>query len=228
MNLRMISSMATQAVLSDLIRLFQTEQPETTVSLVSVGGVDAAQRVRDGEAFDIVVLASKAIEQLTASGHLAGDSRVDLAHSGVALAVREGEPAPDISTEAAVKAAVLAAERVGISTGPSGVQVGKLFERWGLSEPLRERIVTAPPGVPVGSLVVSGEASLGFQQLSELMELPGITVLGPLPPEVQIITTFSAARTVACSQPTAAEALLAFLASPASAAAKQRRGMNPA
>jgi molybdate transport system substrate-binding protein len=82
--------------------------------------------------------------------------------------------------------------------------------------------------VPVGSLVVSGEASLGFQQLSELKDLPGITVLGPLPPAIQIITTFSAARTVACEQPEAAQALLAFLASAATADSKQAHGMSPA
>ena len=188
----------------------------------------AAQRVQAGEAFDVVVLAANAIEQLSASGQLLAESRIDLARSGLAVAVRADSPAPDIRTEAAVKAAVLAAPTVGISTGPSGVAVSALFERWGMADALRERIVTAPPGVAVGSLLASGEVALGFQQLSELKDLPGITVLGPLPPAIQIITTFSAARTVACEQPEAAQALLAFLASAATASSKQAHGMSQA
>jgi molybdate transport system substrate-binding protein len=228
MNIRMISSMATQALLSDLNHRFQAIQPGTTVSLVSVGGVNAAERVKAGEAFDVVVLAANAIEQLSASGQLLADSRIDLARSGVALAVRADSPAPAIGTEAQVKAAVLAAARVGISTGPSGVAVTALFERWGLADTLRDRIVTAPPGVAVGSLVGSGEVALGFQQLSELKDLPGITVLGLLPSAIQIITTFSAARTVACEQPQAVQALLAFLASAATDPIKQAHGMSPA
>jgi molybdate transport system substrate-binding protein len=228
MNIRMISSMATQALLSDLNQQFQAIQPGTTVSLVSVGGVNAAERVQAGEAFDVVVLAANAIEQLSASGQLLAESRIDLARSGVALAVRADSPAPAIETEAQVKAAVLGAASVGISTGPSGVAVTALFERWGLADTLRNRTVTAPPGVAVGSLVASGEVALGFQQLSELKDLPGITVLGPLPPAIQIITTFSAARTVACEQPREVQALLAFLASAATAQIKQAHGMSPA
>lgn len=228
MNIRMISSMATQALLSELIQQFQAIQPDTTVSLVSVGGVSAAQRVQAGEAFDVVALAANAIEQLSASGQLLAESRIDLARSGVALAVRAGSPTPNIGTEAAVRKVVLAATSLGISTGPSGVEITRLFERWGLADALRERIVTAPPGVPVGSLVATGEVALGFQQLSELMGLPGITVLGPLPPAIQIVTTFSAARTTACEQPDAAQALLAFLASAATADSKRAHGMSPA
>lgn len=228
-SLTLISSMATQALLADLIAVFQQTHPEQPpVRLESVGGVDAARRVQAGEAFDIVALASNAIDALIASGHLAANSRVDLVHSGVAVAVPVGAPHPDIACEAALKAAVLAAPTLGYSTGPSGVQLGKLFERWGIAEQIRDRIVTAPPGVPVGSLVASGQVALGFQQLSELMALPGIDLLGPLPEAVQIVTTFSAAHTTACPQPDTARALLDFLASPATAASKRRHGMAPA
>jgi molybdate transport system substrate-binding protein len=108
------------------------------------------------------------------------------------------------------------------------VQLAKLFERWGIAEQLRERIVTAPPGVPVGALVARGEVELGFQQLSELMHLDGIDVLGPLPEPVQIVTTFSAGVGAASAQPDAARALLDYMASPAADAAKQRQGMTPA
>lgn len=226
--IRIISSMATKQVLADLIALYQQAHPGTAIELESVGGVDAAKRVQAGEAFDIVALASNAVAQLTTDGKVVAGSQVDVVRSGVALAVRSGAPHPDITTEAAVKQAVLAAPTLGYSTGPSGVQLAKLFERWGIAEQIKSRIVTAPPGVPVGSLVAKGEVALGFQQLSELMNLEGIDVLGPLPADIQIITTFSAGLATASAQPEAVRALLAFLVSPATAQTKQRNGMEAA
>jgi molybdate transport system substrate-binding protein len=117
---------------------------------------------------------------------------------------------------------------VGYSTGPSGVALVKLFERWGIAQELQGRLVQAPPGVPVGALVARGEVALGFQQLSELIHLEGITVLGPMPAAVQITTTFSGALCKASSQGEAVQALLAFMASPDAEAAKRRNGMEPA
>ena len=226
--IRIISSMATKQVLADLIALYRQAHPDTVIELESVGGVDAAKRVQAGEAFDIVALASNAVAQLTTDGKVVAGSTVDVVRSGVALAVRRGAPHPDIGSEAAVKQAVLAARTLGYSTGPSGVQLAKLFERWGIAEQIKDRIVTAPPGVPVGSLVAQGEVELGFQQLSELMSLEGIDVLGPLPAQIQIITTFSAGLATASTQPEAVRALLAFLVSPATAPTKQRNGMEAA
>ena len=226
--IRIISSMATKQVLADLIALYRQAHPDTVIELESVGGVDAAKRVQAGEAFDIVALASNAVAQLTTDGKVVAGSTVDVVRSGVALAVRRGAPHPDIGSEAAVKQAVLAARTLGYSTGPSGVQLAKLFERWGIAEQIKDRIVTAPPGVPVGSLVAKGEVELGFQQLSELMSLEGIDVLGPLPADIQIITTFSAGLATASTQPDAVRALLAFLVSPATGPTKQRNGMEAA
>ncbi|KQP46296.1 molybdenum ABC transporter substrate-binding protein [Pseudorhodoferax sp. Leaf274] len=219
--------MATKQVLAELIALYRKDHA-VDIALESVGGVDAAKRVQAGEAFDLVMLAQDAIDKLIAGGAVETGSRVDIVRSGVAVAVRAGAPRPDIGSEEALKAAVLAAPTLSYSTGPSGVQLLKLFERWGIAEALKSRIVQAPPGVPVGSLVAKGEAALGFQQLAELIHLQGIDLLGPLPPAVQITTVFSGGIARTASQPDAARALLAFLAAPAAAQAKQRQGMEPA
>ena len=222
-----ISSMATRQVLAELVELYG-RQCGDRIAIESVGGVDAAKRVQAGEVFDVVILASDAIAKLAASGHVVPASQVDLVHSGVAVAVRAGAPVPDISSEDAVRRAVLAARSLSYSTGPSGVALAQLFERWGIAQEIAPRIVQAPPGVPVGTLVARGEVELGFQQLSELLHVSGITLVGPLPPAIQITTTFSGAIAANARQPDAARALLAFMASPEAADAKRRQGMDPA
>ena len=219
--------MATRQVLGELAHAWERASGHE-VTLESIGGVDAARRVAAGEAFDFVVLAADAIDKLVAGGHVRTGSRVDLVDSGVAIAVRSGTPHPDLSSEEALRRAVLAAPTVGYSTGPSGVALVKLFERWGIARDLQGRLVQAPPGVPVGALVERGDVALGFQQLSELIHLQGIDVAGPMPAAVQIITTFAGGVCQTSSQPERARELLAFLASPAAAEAKRRNGMEPA
>jgi molybdate transport system substrate-binding protein len=226
-EIRIISSMATRQLLADLVARFAETSPQR-VSVESVGGVDAAKRVNAGGIFDGVVLAANAIDDLIAAGKVVAGSRVDLVQSGVAIAVRAGAPRPDVASEDAVKRAVLAARSISYSTGPSGVQLAKLFERWGIADTIKSRIVQAPPGVPVGALVARGEVELGFQQLSEMMNLGGIDVLGPLPSAIQIITTFAGGIAQTSTQPEAVRALFAFMASPAVAAIKRQNGMEPA
>jgi molybdate transport system substrate-binding protein len=227
-TLRLISSMATKPLLADLVALYRTHNPQVQVLVESVGGVDAAKRVQAGEAFDGVVLASDAIDRLVASGHVLTGSRADLVLSGVAVAVPAGQPMPDISTEAALKAAILAAPSLGYSTGPSGVQLAKQFEAWGITEQIKDRIVQAKPGVPVGALIAQGEVALGFQQLSEMRGVAGITVLGPLPDAVQITTTFSGSVAAISAQAQAVRDLLAFWTSPACKTLKEEHGMHAA
>jgi len=222
-----ISSMATRQLLAELSQASQARLG-LAVAVDSVGGVDAARRVQAGEAFDIVVLASDAIERLEAEGHLRLRSRVDLVRSGVAVAVPAGAPKPALATQDDVRRAVLAARSIGVSTGPSGVQLQRLFERWGIVEQIRDRLVQAAPGVPVGTLVARGEVALGFQQLSELIHVAGIDIVGPLPPAIQIDTVFSAAVGVRSAHPEDAAACIAFMASPDAADAKRRQGMEPA
>jgi len=226
-----ISSMATRQVLAELTAA-HAQRAGVGVHIQSVGGVDAARRVQAGEAFDLVILASDVIDRLIASGHVVPGSRVDLVRSPVAIAVRAGAPLPDVSTEAALRQAVAAAPSLSYSTGPSGTHLAGLFARWGLAETLRPRTVTPPPGVPVGSLVASGEVALGFQQLSELMHLDGIQVLGTLPPGADFVTTFSAGLCTQAGTDTtradAVRALLAYMTSPDADDVKHRHGMAPA
>ena len=222
-----ISSMATRQLLADLAEEF-AQHSGRVLAVESVGGVDAAKRVQAGEVFDVVVLAADAVDKLIASGHLVAGSKVDLARSPVANAVRAGAPQPDVGSEEAVKQAVLAARSVSYSTGPSGVFLTQLFERWGIAPTLAGRLVQAPPGVPVGTLVARGDVELGFQQLGELMHLEGITVVGRLPSAIECITTFSAALCRGSAQPDAVRAMLRFMTSPKTAAAKRRQGMEPA
>jgi molybdate transport system substrate-binding protein len=215
------------------------------VAIESVGGVDAAKRVAVGEAFDLVLLASDALDKLIAAGHVL-PGRVDYVHSPVAIAVRAvattastgdtaptagaglQQPLPDVGSEAALRAAVQAAATIGYSTGPSGQHLMRLFARWDLADELASRTVQAKPGVPVGKQVASGEVALGFQQLSELQGLPGITIVGLLPDDCAFITTFSGGVAASSTQPDAARAFLAHLNSPGTADIKQRHGMTPA
>jgi molybdate transport system substrate-binding protein len=225
--LKLLSSMATRELLTELVAQYQRSSGQAVLS-EAAGGVDVAKRVRAGEAVDVVVLSSTAIDSLIAAGSLLPDSRADLVRSGVSIAVRAGAARPDVSSAEAVRRAVLAARTLSYSTGPSGVYLEKLFERWGILEQIRSRIVVPPPGVPVGSLIANGTVELGFQQLSELMTLPGIDVAGPLPADIQTITLFSGAISSGCTRPELARALLTHFAAPSATQIKRRFGMEPA
>ena len=166
------------------------------------------------------------VDALIAEGHLR-PGRVDLVQSGVAVAVRSGAPRPDISSEAALRQAVVAAATLSYSTGPSGTHLEHVFGRWGILPSIRARIVVPPPGTPVGTLVADGRAELGFQQLSELAALPGIDVVGPLPPGVQILTVFSGGVAARCDRPDDARAVLEWMASGDAAEIIRRHWMDP-
>ena len=216
--------MATRRILADLAQDYES-QTGVRVEVRSMGGVEAAKLARAGEATDIVVLASKVMGALEAEGYLAKGEITDFARSEIGIAVRAGLALPSIADEPAVRQAMLAARKICYSTGPSGDHLKALCERWDV--PLASTLV-APPGVPVATLVANGEADLGFQQLSELIDQPGIQIAGPLPPEIQVVTVFSAGISTSSQNPEGARAFVAYLASAETGDAKRRHGMEPA
>ncbi len=228
-TLKGISSMATRQVLARLVEVFQ-QQSGWRIQMESVGGVDAAKRVQSGEAFDVVILGSDAIDKLIASGHLLAGSRVDLVTSPISVAIKRGANYVDTSTASALKSTLLSAKNISYSTGPSGVYLAQLFEKMGIAEQMKAKTIVPPPGVPVGSLVAKGEVALGFQQRSELINMEGIELLGNLPEEVAYITTFSAGISVDTSAESVAavKTFLNFANSAQAAPIKQSQGMNPA
>ncbi|WP_404713511.1 substrate-binding domain-containing protein [Sphingomonas sp. MMS24-J13] len=219
-----LSSMATRRILDALTQRYEASSG-TNAAIKAMGGVDAAKLVRAGEPADIIILASGVMAQLEAEGLVVAGSVKAFARSGMAIAVQAGAEKPDIGGEDAVRRAVATARKVAYSTGPSGDHLLKLCERWGIPA---DQLVKAPPGVPVGSLVADGQAELGFQQLSELIHVAGIEVIGPLPAEIQAETIFAAGISITSSQQGDTADLIAFLTSPETDEVKRAEGMAPA
>lgn len=226
-----ISSMATRQVLVELLAAANAAGLPR-VQLESTGGLDAAGRVAAGEAFDLVFLADDALRALASGGSVRADTITPLVLSQVAAAVRaptRDAPRPPgpilLSHGADVRRALLAAERIGYSTGPSGTELVRMIEEWGLWRALRSRLVQAPPGVPVARMLADGRVDLGFQQLSELAGRPGVHVLGVLPRDCAIDTVFSGA-VAHTADPALATAVLSFLASDAAAPIRVAHGFG--
>ena len=221
-----ISSKATGAALQDLAALWQ-QRTGSALQIELCGGVDAARRVEGGEQFDLVFLAAKAVDRLIAGGRLRAP-RVDLMRSPMVAAVAAGTRRPDIGSEAALRQAVVAARRIGYSTGPSGDHVLQLLQRWGLHDTLETEAVQAPSGVPVGELIASGAVAIGFQQRSELIDRAGVDVLGNLPEPVDLVTVFSAGLGRDSTRADSAGAFLNFVRSASALAVLQRHGLESA
>jgi molybdate transport system substrate-binding protein len=222
-----LSSMATRHILADLVKDYEPRSG-TKVDIRSMGGVEAAKLTRGGERVDVVALASGVMESLEAEGHIAKGSIREFARSEIALAVTAGALRPSLENEKAVRQAMIEARRLCYSTGPSGDHFKALCEKWGLADSVLARALKAPPGVPVASLVARGDADLGIQQLSELIGQPDVEVVGPLPPEIQAVTVFSAGVSTTSGEPEDAEAFVAYLASVEAHGAIRRHGMEPA
>jgi molybdate transport system substrate-binding protein len=229
--MKAISSMATRHVLVDLLAAASTAGlPQ--IELESAGGLDAAGRVAAGEAFDLVFLADDALRRLASGGSVRSDSVTPLVLSQVAAAVRAPTrdvprpPGPTLSDGADVRRALFAAGRIGYSTGPSGTELVRMIEDWGLYDALQARLVRAPPGVPIAVMLADGDVDLGFQQLSELARQPEVHILGVLPHDCAIETVFSGAVARTAGNPVLATEVLSFLASEAAAPIRRAHGFG--
>jgi molybdate transport system substrate-binding protein len=184
-------------------------------------------RLRRGEPVDVLIMVGYALGDLIKQGKVAADSRVDLARSRIGMAVRAGAPKPDISSLEAFRRALIAARSIAYSDSASGVYVStELFQRLGIADAVLPKSKEIK-GERVGNVVARGEAEIGFQQISELLPVQGIDFVGPLPPELQKITVFSAGIAVGAQDPGAANALIEFLASPAAIPAIKKSGLEP-
>ena len=199
----------------------------TEATSMGVGATSIDARLERGEAIDVVIVAADALERLIARGQIRAGTRVDLARSGIAMAVRSGAPKPDISTVDALRQTLLAARSIAYSASVSGTYLStELFQRLGIADqvlPKSRRIDTER----VGAVVARGDAEIGFQQLSELLPIAGLDVVGPLPAEVQRVTTFSAGIGSTATYPETATLFLQFLSSPAAIPAIRKSALEP-
>jgi len=223
-EIRVLSSLATKEAYLELVPQFE-RQTGRKVTTTWAGTVDIMKRMAAGETYDLVIVSSTAGDDLIKQGKIKAP-RVDLAKTGIGVAVRAGAPKPDISSGTAIKKALLAAKTVGYSTGPSGVYLMGLFERLGIAAEVKAKTRQVPSGGTVGTILASGEAELGFQQVSELVHFSGVDFVGPLPPEIQHVTVFSAGIHTNAKAPEAARALLDFLIAPAARTVIQKHGLE--
>ena len=188
--------------------------------------VEMMRRLKGGETVDLVIIAVDSLEALIKLGLIARGSRIDIAKSVIGVAVRAGTPKPDIGTTEAFKRTLLAAKSIAYSTGPSGVYIQSLLKRLGIADELQPKIKQVQ-GTPVGEVVARGEAEIGFQQVSEILPVAGIELLGPLPADIQRTTIFSTGLHVGAQQPDAAKTLVKFFTAPAAVPLIREKGMEP-
>lgn len=223
-EIKVMTSAAFKEAYLELLPEFERATGHKVVTLWAPS-VQMMGRLKGGEAVDLVILSAASLDELLRAGIIT--ERTDLAKSGVGVAVKAGAPRPDIGSADAIKRAVLAAKSIVHSTGPSGIYLAGLFQRMGIADEIKHKIRQSQ-GEPAGAFVARGEAEIGFQQMSELLPVPGIDIVGPLPPDVQQITVFSAGLHVAAKEPDAARALVEFLTAPAAAPVIRKKGMEPA
>jgi molybdate transport system substrate-binding protein len=226
-EIKVIASNAVKGSVQDVTTRFEKSSGHKVIA--TWGGTEAiTKRISSGEVFDVVIIAAPNIDKLMREGKIVRGSRTDFAKSGIGVAIRTGLTRPDISTAGSVKQAVLKANSVAYSSGPSGFYLTDLFKRLGIADQIKDKIRQPASGVQVADLLARGEADLGFQQISELVHAKGIDYLGPLPNEIQKITVWSAGLHSATSTPDAAKAFMKLLSAPESAPIIKKSGMDPA
>ena len=225
-EIKVLSTQATEQTYRELVPQFEQASGHK-VTTIFTGTLDANKRLAAGETYDLLIMSSASIDEHIKGGKVVPGSRVDLAKSGVAVAVRAGAPKPDISTTEAFTKTLLAAKSIGYSTGPSGVYMIGVFQRMGIADEIKHKLKQTPTGVFVGSIIANGEAEIGFQQVSELSHFAGVDYVGPLPAEIQQFTIFSSGIIAGAKETDAAKALVNFITAPAAAAVFKRIGMEP-
>jgi molybdate transport system substrate-binding protein len=230
-EIRVLSTTAMKTSLDELAPGFENATGSTLV--FSFGpSARIAKMVADGEANDVAIVTDEGLEDLTRQGKLVAGTRTDIARSAMALAVQTGAPKPDISSAEKFKAAMLAAKSLGMSNpvggGQSGANLAKIFDRLGIAEAMKPKCFYGPGGPAglIGNFLVRKEVEIGIQQMPELMAVPGIDIVGPLPPDIQIVTVFSGGVSAAAKNAEGAKALLAFLKTPQAAAVMRSKGME--
>ena len=197
------------------------------VELIWANAGSVRMRLASGESYDVVIIVASDIDLFIKHHQLAPGSRTDLMKTSVAVAVRAGAPHPDISSADAVKRTLLAAKSIAYSSGTSGEYVALMVEKLGIADKVMPKMVQVRQGVRVAGLLAKHEVEIGLQQASELINEPGIDYLGPLPPELQKTTTYSAGIGIASKQPDAARALIKALMSPEAVAMMKKHGLDP-
>jgi molybdate transport system substrate-binding protein len=225
-EITVLASGATQDAYVELVPEFERSSGHK-VTTTWTGSANIKKQIGAGEVYDLVIVGGPVIDAFIQEGKLVPGSRVDLMKSGVGVAARAGSPKRDISSSEALKNTVLAAQSIGYSTGPSGDYVLSLFERMGIADQVKPKMKQVSSGARIATFITSGEAEIGFQQISELIHAPGVDYLGPLPPDVQQITVFSSGIHSAAKQPAAAKELVKFLTAPSAASVIKSHGMEP-
>jgi len=225
-DIKVIGSPGTRAPYTLLLPGFE-KATGNKVTTTWGGVTEVWKRVGGGEVADVVMLPAEQIDDLIKQGKLVADSRVNVATSGVGVAIRTGAPKIDASSAEGIKKALLSAKTIAYSAGPSGLHIAHLIAKWGLTDQLKAKIVPPVPNVPIGEIVARGDAEIGFQQVSELLPVKGIDYLGPLPADINEITVFSAAVHKGAGPTDAARALLKYLTAPEAAPIIRKTGMEP-
>ena len=230
-EIRVMSSGGFTAPYNEMVPEYErkTQNKVVTSYGASMGGAPDSipMRLARGEPADVLIMASTALDELIEQGKVVRGSRVDLVRSSIGMAVRAGAPKPDISTVAALIRTLLEAKSIAYSASASGIYVStKLFPRLGVADQVRDKSIRVV-SERVGTVVARGDAEIGFQQVSELLPIPGLDYVGPLPAEAQEITVFSAGVAVGAKNPEAARELIQFLASPAIVPAIRKVGLEP-
>ncbi len=225
--MRVLCTNGMKSVLLDLVPEF--ERSTGTKVVIAWGSANGLMKeLETGAAGDLAILTAETIDELVSRGKVVAGGRVDLARSGIGVAVRKGTNKPDIGSPDALKRALIAAKSVAHSkTGMSGIYFPTVLARLGITDEMKPKIVTPDSGTPIGEVVAKGDAEIGIQQISELLPVEGIEIVGPLPDALQKITTFSGGVLAGAKEPDAAKALLEFLASRSPALLKQK-GLEPA